>query len=76
MAGKIKSDIITENFKAIIIGPADANIVKVSDIFRRVLYVKALEYEKLVYIKDYIENNLSSDDKIRISFDFNPMNSI
>ena len=76
LAGKIKSDIITENFKAIIIGPADANIVKVSDIFRRVLYVKAREYEKLVYIKDYIENNLSSDDKIRISFDFNPMNSI
>ena len=76
LAGKIKSDIITENFKAIVIGPADANIVKVSDIFRRVLYVKAREYEKLVYIKDYIENNLSSDDKIRISFDFNPMNSI
>lgn len=76
LAGKIKSDIITENFKAIIIGPADANIVKVSDIFRRVLYVKAREYEKLVYIKDYIENNLSSDDRIRISFDFNPMNSI
>lgn len=76
LAGKIKSDIITENFKVIVIGPADANIVKVSDIFRRVLYVKAREYEKLVYIKDYIENNLSSDDKIRISFDFNPMNSI
>lgn len=76
LAEKIKSDIITENFKAIVIGPADANIVKVSDIFRRVLYVKAREYEKLVYIKDYIENNLSSDDKIRISFDFNPMNSI
>ena len=76
LAGKIKSDIITENFKAIVIGPADANIVKVSDIFRRVLYVKAREYEKLVYIKDYIENNLSLDDKIRISFDFNPMNSI
>ena len=76
LAGKIKSDIITENFKAIVIGPADANIVKVSDIFRRVLYVKAREYEKLVYIKDYIENNLSSYDKIRISFDFNPMNSI
>lgn len=76
LAGKIKSDIITENFKAIVIGPADANIVKVSDIFRRVLYVKAREYEKLVYIKDYIENNLSSDDRIRISFDFNPMNSI
>lgn len=76
LAGKIKSDIITENFKAIVIGPADANIVKVSDIFRRVLYVKAREYEKLVYIKDYIENDLLSDDKIRISFDFNPMNSI
>ena len=40
LAGKIKSDIITENFKAIIIGPADANIVNVLDIFRSHLYVK------------------------------------
>lgn len=77
LAGIIKSDIITEAFKAIVIGPADANIAKVQDIFRRVIYVKAHEYEKLVYIKDYIENKLNlSDDRIRISFDFNPMNSI
>lgn len=77
LAGIIKSDIITEAFKAIVIGPADANIAKVQDIFRRVIYVKAHEYEKLVYIKDYIENESTIlDTRIRISFDFNPMNSI
>ena len=77
LAGMIKSAIITEAFKAIVIGPADANIAKVQDIYRRVIYVKAHEYEKLVYIKDYIENKSNlSDDRIRISFDFNPMNSI
>ena len=77
LAGIIKSDIITEAFKAIVIGPADANIAKVQDIFRRVIYVKAHEYEKLIYIKDYIENESTIlDTRIRISFDFNPMNSI
>ena len=77
LAGKIKSDIITEAFKAMVIGPADASIVKIQDIYRRVIYVKSLDYEKLIYIKDYIENSEEMmADKVRVSFDFNPLNSI
>ena len=77
LAGKIKSDIITGTFKALVIGPADAYIVKKQDIYRRVIYVKSLEYEKLIYIKDCIENTDGMlVDKIKVSFDFNPLSSI
>ena len=50
---------------------------KIKDIYRRVIYVKAPEYRTLVVLKDrmeqYIEIN-SGFQKMRIQFDFNPMN--
>ncbi len=62
--------------KAEIIGPASPGIDKVKDIYRRVLYIKAPEYDTLTEIKDrleqYIEIN-SGFDKMRIQFDFDPM---
>ena len=77
LADKVKNGIINGAFKALVIGPTDASIVKIQDIYRRVIYVKSNDYEKLVFIKDRIENTDSlNSDKIRISFDFNPMNSV
>lgn len=62
--------------KASVIGPASPGIDKVKDIYRRVLYIKAPEYDTLTGIKDrleqYIEIN-SGFDKMRIQFDFDPM---
>ena len=59
-----------------VIGPASPGIDKIRDIYRRVIYLKAPEYDTLVKIKDrmeqYIEIN-SGFDKIWIQFDFNPM---
>lgn len=59
-----------------VIGPARPGIDKIRDIYRRVIYLKAPEYDTLVKIKDrmeqYIEIN-SGFDKIWIQFDFNPM---
>lgn len=77
LAGKIKNDIITGAFRALVIGPADASIVKIQDIYRRVIYVKCTDYDKLVYIKDCIENTEGPNaNRVRVSFDFNPLNSI
>ena len=77
LADKVKNGIINGTFKALVIGPTDASIVKIQDIYRRVIYVKSNDYEKLVFIKNRIENTDSlNSDKIRISFDFNPMNSV
>ena len=62
--------------RAAVIGPASPGIDKVKDISRRVLYIKAPEYDTLTGIKNrleqYIEIN-SGFDKMRIQFDFDPM---
>ena len=60
-----------------IIGPASPYVGKVNDVYRRVLYFKHARYDVLTDMKDkleqYIEVN-SGFDKLRIQFDFNPMN--
>ena len=63
--------------QASIVGPASPYVGKVSDVYRKVLYLKHPRYEVLTDIKDkleqYIEVN-SGFAKLRIQFDFNPMN--
>ena len=60
-----------------VIGPASPVVDKIKDIYRRVIYIKAPEYRTLIRVKDlmeqYIEIN-SGFAKLRIQFDFNPMN--
>lgn len=60
-----------------IIGPASPNVAKVSDAYRRVLYLKGGDYKRLVEAKNrmeqYIEINKGFQ-SLRIQFDFNPMN--
>ena len=62
-----------------IIGPANPGISKINDVYRKVLYLKSQRYDTLVKIKnkmeEYIEIN-SGFNKMRIQFDFNPMNMI
>ena len=59
-----------------VIGPASPGIDKIKDVYRRVIYMKAPQYDVLIKMKDrleqYIEIN-SGFDKMRIHFDFNPM---
>ena len=59
------------------IGPASPYVGKVNDVYRRVIYIKHPRYEMLTEMKDkleqYIELN-SGFKKLRIQFDFNPMN--
>ena len=60
-----------------IIGPASPYVGKVNNVYRKVLYLKHPKYEVLTVMKDkleqYIEVN-SGFQKLRIQFDFNPMN--
>ena len=60
-----------------VIGPADAAVAKVNDIYKKVLYLKAKDYEKLVEIKNRLEHfmrdNRAFSDTI-VQFDFNPVN--
>lgn len=60
-----------------LIGPASPYVGKVKDMYRKVLYIKSEEYGLLMEIKNkmeqYIEINRGFQ-KLRIQFDFNPMN--
>ncbi|MDD2980604.1 MAG: primosomal protein N' [Hespellia sp.] len=60
-----------------VIGPATPFVGKMNDVYRKVLYLKDADYDTLVTIKNkleqYIEIN-SGFNKLRIQFDFNPMN--
>ena len=60
-----------------IIGPADAAVSRINDIFRKVLYVKAKDYQLLVHAKNMLEQEIRKDPAFRavtIQFDFDPMN--
>ena len=63
--------------KVQVIGPADAAVAKVNDIYKKVLYLKAKDYGKLVEIKNRLEHfmrdNRAFSDTI-VQFDFNPVN--
>lgn len=68
---------VDKNRKLQIIGPASPYVAKVSDVYRRVLYLKGADYRILIEMKNrmeqYIEIN-SGFQSLRIQFDFNPMN--
>lgn len=65
--------------KPVIIGPAAANIAKINDVFRFVIYVKAPEYAILTSMKDKLERYIRSLVQkgqyrgFAVQFDFDPM---
>ncbi|MCM1262773.1 MAG: primosomal protein N' [Butyrivibrio sp.] len=60
-----------------IIGPTQAAVSKINDLYRHVLYLKHADYERLVRIKDMLEAHIKEQDyrNINIQFDFDPMNT-
>ncbi len=61
-----------------LIGPGAASIGKINDIFRFVFYLKCTGYDKLVRIKDMLEEEMqggqASGDMVQ--FDFDPVNTL
>ena len=59
-----------------LIGPTDASISKINDIYRKVIYLKTGNYDKLIELKDATEQFTQMQPvckDINIQFDFNPM---
>lgn len=57
------------------IGPADAAIAKVSDVYKKVIYIKAEKYRALVELKDMLEEYMRDNRRfsdVIVQFDFNP----
>lgn len=63
--------------KLSLIGPADAAVARVNDIYKKVIYIKAKQYRTLVEVKDqaeqYVRDNKDYKD-VTVQFDFNPVN--
>lgn len=60
-----------------VIGPTQAAVSKINDLYRHVLYLKHRDYEKLVCIKDILEE-YSKQQELKnqtVQFDFDPMNT-
>ncbi len=81
MVNRLQKHLDTEpslkNERIQLIGPADATIAKVNDIYRKVIYIKTKEYQNLVLIKErmefYVKDNRDFQ-QVSVQFDFNPMN--
>lgn len=60
-----------------VIGPAAANISRISDIYRFAIYVKHRDYDKLVAVKDRIEQYMNTIENRQetVQFDFDPVNA-
>ncbi len=60
-----------------IIGPASPFVGKVNDIYRKVIYIKSEEENRLVKLKDIMEQYIEINkgfQSLKIQFDMNPMN--
>lgn len=61
-----------------VIGPADATIGRISDTYRKMIYIRHEDYARLVAAKDLIEKRMEEKQKefadCTVYFDFDPMN--
>ena len=77
LMGKI-DQIVRENSEKIFsIGPSDAPVAKISDVYRKVIYVKTREHQTLVILKDGLEAFIKDNrlyQNVAVGFDFNPVN--
>ena len=78
LAGRLKNDIIAwpDKNRPRVIGPTDATIKKLNDVYRRMFYIRSDEYRLLTSCKDRLEALVNANKRkdIRVSFDFDPMN--
>ena len=68
--------VITREIRVQLVGPADASISKINDIFRKVIYLKAQKYDTLVELKNIVEKHIRDNSFFRnvsVQYDFNPM---
>ena len=61
-----------------VIGPADAAVGKINDVYRKMIYIRHEDYGQLVSAKDFMEALMEEKKKeygdCSIYFDFDPMN--
>lgn len=78
-AGRLKDMLLSEacSRQVQIIGPTDAYVAKVNDIYRKLVYLKGRETEQLIEFKERIElfwQENAELQQLNIQFDMNPVN--
>lgn len=71
--GQIKKQ--SEGRKMIVIGPADASVAKINDVYRKVIYLKHINNDALIKIKNELEKLIYSSQRFKnvsVQFDFTP----
>ena len=75
-AAEALADKIKSGGNLLPIGPADAPVAKISDIYRKVIYIKTEDYRTLVEVKDVLEDDIRENGlfkEVSVQFDFNPL---
>ena len=75
LAAFLKEAIGQGTERVLLVGPADASVARVNDIYRKVIYMKTENYQTLVFLKNQMEyyrkeNPLLSN--VTVQYDFNP----
>ena len=72
----VETEAVFERKPIQIVGPADATIARVNDVYRKVIYIKTKNYQDLVLLKDRLEYYMKDNrefGQVSVQFDFNPM---
>ena len=76
LKGHLEKDELFIGKQIQLIGPADATIARVNDVYRKVIYIKTKDYQDLVLLKDRLEDYMKDNrdfGRVSVQFDFNPM---
>ena len=76
-AGLLAKFIKEKQYGILMFGPQNAGIAKLKDIYRKVIYLRNEDYNRMIAIKDDLEKYLLDENKYRlahVSFDFDPTN--
>lgn len=75
---KSLAEMVREKHRKLVIGPAPCSISKINDIYRFAFYIKEKDYDKLVEIKDMLEDKLAERTRFteNVFFDFDPQNMV
>lgn len=70
------SEKVPDEYKVSVVGPCDATIARINDRYRRVLYLKHADKQRLVWMKDQMEGYLEENPvgkECYVTFDFDPL---
>ena len=78
-AGRLRELFVRDDPEVLVIGPAKGSLTKIRDQYRYVIYIKDVNYDKLVRCKDRAEAfyaylvKIGKDPQVQVQFDFDPV---